>query len=57
MNGQTATLNRFILKSTDQCVPFFKALKGRNKVEWDEECEQAFQALKKYLASPEVLTN
>ena len=49
-----AALNRFVSKVIDRCLPFFKIL---SKVfEWSEECEKAFQELKKYLASPPLLS-
>ncbi|KAK0575737.1 hypothetical protein LWI29_006119 [Acer saccharum] len=44
-----SSLSRFIAKSTDRCLPFFKALKKGKGVEWNEDCERAFQALKEYL--------
>ncbi|KAL5810547.1 hypothetical protein ACOSQ4_027115 [Xanthoceras sorbifolium] len=46
LNGQVATLGRFISKSTDKCVPFFNVLKWNKKFEWTKECERAFQELK-----------
>ncbi|CAL2246251.1 unnamed protein product [Prunus armeniaca] len=53
--GRAAALNRFLLKSTDKFVPFFKALKKGQKDKWDEECEVAFQNLTTYLTSPPLL--
>ncbi|KAK0578135.1 hypothetical protein LWI29_005686 [Acer saccharum] len=49
LTGCLASLSRFIAKSTDRCLPFFKALKKGKGVEWNEDCERAFQALKDYL--------
>lgn len=48
-------LNLFISRSTDKCLPFYDTLKGIKKFEWTEECEKAFQQLKRYLATPPVL--
>ena len=48
-------MNRFISRSTDKCLPFYDTLKGNKKFEWSEECEKAFQQLKRYLATPPVL--
>ncbi|KAK1591587.1 hypothetical protein Q3G72_010005 [Acer saccharum] len=31
---------RFIAKSTDRCLPFFRALKEGKGVEWNEDCEK-----------------
>lgn len=54
--GMIAALSRFISRSTDRCNPFFKALKERGKVNWNDECEEALLRLKKYLASPLMLS-
>ena len=43
--------------SSDKCRPFFQALKKRSGFEWGAECEQAFEDLKAYLASPPLLTS
>ncbi|XP_013613891.1 PREDICTED: uncharacterized protein LOC106320074 [Brassica oleracea var. oleracea] len=48
-------MNRFISRSTDKCLPFYDTLKGNKKFEWSEECEKAFQQLKRYMATPPVL--
>ncbi|WZZ44804.1 hypothetical protein YC2023_041063 [Brassica napus] len=55
LTGRVAALNRFISRSTDKCLPFYNTLKGNKKFEWSEECEKAFQQLKRYLATPPVL--
>ena len=47
LTGRVATLNRFISRAMDKCLPFFKTLK--QAFWWTEECEEAFQALKNYL--------
>jgi len=47
LTGRVATLNRFISRAMDKCLPFFKTLK--QAFQWTEECEEAFQALKNYL--------
>ena len=51
-----AALSRFISKSTDRGLPFFNLLKGSKKFEWSDECELAFQELKKHLAEPPILS-
>ena len=38
--GRVATLNRFVSKATNKCLPFFKTLK--QTFQWTEECEEAF---------------
>ena len=37
LTGRLASLNRFISKSAEKCLPFFKALKGSGNLEWGEE--------------------
>jgi hypothetical protein len=54
LTGRLAALNRFISRSTDKCLPFFKIL--RKAFEWTGECEEAFSHLKMYLTSPPLLS-
>ena len=54
LNDKAATLNRFILKVTDKCLPFFCTLKKLFK--WMTECQQAFEDLKTYLSSRPLLS-
>ncbi|XP_059439799.1 uncharacterized protein LOC132172333 [Corylus avellana] len=54
LTGRVAALNRFISRSTDKCLPFFKVL--RKAFVWDEECEEAFNQLKQYLGNPPLLS-
>jgi hypothetical protein len=54
LTGRIAALNRFVSRSTDKCLPFFKVL--RKAFEWTDECQQAFEELKKYLATPLLLS-
>lgn len=50
LNGCIAGLGKFISKSTERCVPFFKALKFSGKpFLWSEECVKAWEDLKDYL--------
>jgi len=50
-SGRIAALKRFISKSAKHSLPFFKALRGGDKVEWGPEQSKAFQQLKNYKAS------
>ena len=52
--GRIAALNRFVSKTTDKCLPFFKTLK--QAFTCTEECEKAFQKLKHYLSNPPLLS-
>ena len=36
LNGKVAVLNRFVLRATDKCLPFFRTLK--KSFEWTDEC-------------------
>ncbi|XP_050249037.1 uncharacterized protein LOC126696316 [Quercus robur] len=54
LTGRIAALNRFVSRATDKCLPFFKTLK--QAFAWTDECEAAFQELKRYLSSPPLLS-
>ena len=54
LTGKIATLNRFVSRTTDKCLPFFKTLK--QAFAWTNECETAFQELKRYLSNPPLLS-
>ncbi|KAL0386712.1 UNVERIFIED_CONTAM: hypothetical protein Slati_4551400 [Sesamum latifolium] len=47
--GRIAALSRFISKSAEKGLPFFKTLRKVKNFEWTEECQQAFEDLKTYL--------
>ena len=49
-----AALNKFISRATDKCLPFFKTLKLA--FAWTDECEAAFQELKRYLSNLPLLS-
>ena len=42
LTGRVATLNRFILRATDKCQPFFRALRKGKDFLWTAKCEQSF---------------
>ncbi|XP_059451083.1 uncharacterized protein LOC132181869 [Corylus avellana] len=54
LTGRISALNRFISRSTDKCLPFFKVL--RKAFEWTDECKEAFGQQKGYLASSTLLS-
>ena len=55
LTGKVATLNRFVFKVTDKCLPFFETLK--QTFIWIDECETTFQDLKCYLSNPSLLSS
>ena len=54
LTGRVAALNRFVSRSTDKCLPFFKTLK--KAFTWMDKCQQAFEELKKYQTTPPLLS-
>ncbi|GKV50197.1 hypothetical protein SLEP1_g56910 [Rubroshorea leprosula] len=65
LTRRVAALHRFISKSADKCLPFFKIMRSvaqkdesgkQKKFEWSQECQTAFDELKSYLSSPPLLT-
>ena len=52
-----AALGRFISRFTDCLKSFFVTLKGANRAEWNEECDEALTAIKHYLAESPVLAS
>src|ERR1044072_8966067 len=56
LTGRIASLQRFLSCSADWAQPFFKCLRKIEKFTWTEECELAFQKLKKFLAASPILT-
>ncbi|GJX88081.1 reverse transcriptase domain-containing protein [Tanacetum coccineum] len=52
LNGKLAALNRFLAKSKENSLPFFKTLKGCLKKKdfmWTKEAGKAFKDMKKYI--------
>ena len=47
LTGCVAAMSRFISKSTERALPFFKILKKAGPIEWTLEAEAALQDLKK----------
>ena len=50
LTGCVATMSRFISKSAERALPFFKILKKAGPMEWTPEAEAALQDLKRYLS-------
>jgi ribonuclease HI len=56
LNGQVAALNRFISRSAERSLPFFKVLKGKGTIEWGPEQSKAFAELKEYIEKMAILS-
>jgi hypothetical protein len=48
-------MGRFIARSREKALPFFKLMKRTGKFEWTPEADKAFAELKKYLTSPPIM--
>ncbi|GAA0169452.1 hypothetical protein LIER_23939 [Lithospermum erythrorhizon] len=59
LTGCLTALSRFISKSGDRNLPFFRKIREDSKESflWDEDCERAFAKLKEYLGSPKIWTS
>ncbi|XP_020704675.1 uncharacterized protein LOC110115702 [Dendrobium catenatum] len=55
LQGQLAFIRRFISNLSDMCQPFSKFMKKEVRFKWDEECQEAFDSIKKYLLNPLIL--
>jgi hypothetical protein len=53
--GCMAPLGRFIARSGEKALPFFKLMKRIGKFEWTPEAEKAFAELKRYLTRPLIM--
>jgi ribonuclease HI len=51
-----AALNRFISRSAERSLPFFKALKGKGAIEWGPEQSKDFVELKDYIEKMAILS-
>ncbi|KAL0445029.1 UNVERIFIED_CONTAM: hypothetical protein Slati_2225600 [Sesamum latifolium] len=55
LTGRIAALSRFISKSAEKSLPFFKILRKARTFDWDASCQHAFEELKNYLAGLPLL--
>nr|XP_018681665.1 PREDICTED: uncharacterized protein LOC108952829 [Musa acuminata subsp. malaccensis] len=51
LNRRLVALSRFLARSGDRCLPFFKALKDPRNFQWTSECEETLKKMKRHLAS------
>jgi hypothetical protein len=54
--GRLASLNRFISRSVERNLPFFKVLKSAEVFQWGPAQQKAFEELKQYLIDLTTLT-
>ena len=57
LTGWLVNLWRFISCFTNRLKPFFITLRGVKRVGWNEECDQAFMAIKQYLTESPILAS
>ncbi|KAL0367034.1 UNVERIFIED_CONTAM: Retrovirus-related Pol polyprotein from transposon [Sesamum radiatum] len=55
LTGRIAALSRFISKSVEKSLPFFKMLRKAKTFEWGTPCQHAFEELKAYLVELPLL--
>lgn len=54
--GRLNYIARFVSNNlSETCKPLFRLLRKDALVKWDEDCQNAFEQIKQYLASPPVL--
>jgi hypothetical protein len=56
LTGMMAALGHFIIKLSEKGLPFFKLLKKADTFVWDDEAQKVFEALKKSMTPPSVMT-
>jgi hypothetical protein len=56
LTDRLAALNRFISRSAERGLPFFRTLRNSDNFEWDPEHHQAFDDLKAYLTKLTTLS-
>ena len=57
LTGRLAALSRFLSRSAERALPFFKTLRGAEPFRWTPVCQAAFEDLKQYLAQLPSLTS
>ncbi|MCI24593.1 putative gag polyprotein [Trifolium medium] len=57
LTRRISALSRFLAYAGEKAFHFFATLKSGERFSWTSKCEEAFQQLKKFLASPPILTH
>jgi len=53
--GRLNYISRFISHMTATCEPIFKLLRKDQAVEWNSDCQNAFEKIRQYLQEPPIL--
>ncbi|XP_057453231.1 uncharacterized protein LOC130745105 [Lotus japonicus] len=53
--GRLNYIARFISQLTATCEPIFKLMRKNQSMEWNDDCQRAFEKIKQYLQNPPVL--
>jgi hypothetical protein len=56
LTGRLAALNRFISRSAEKGLPFFRTLQSLDHFKWGHEQQQAFDELKTYFTKLAILS-
>jgi hypothetical protein len=56
LTGRISALSRFLSCAGEKSFHFFSTLKKGERFTWTKQCEETFQKLKEFLASPPILT-
>ncbi|XP_065049834.1 uncharacterized protein LOC135679779 [Musa acuminata AAA Group] len=51
LNGRLSALSRFLSRSGDRCLAFFRAIRDPKKFQWTPQCEEAFRQVQQHLAN------
>ncbi|XP_072088602.1 uncharacterized protein [Arachis hypogaea] len=55
LTGRLAALSRFVPYLASKSNPFFQTIKKKNRFQWTDDCERAFNTLKTTLSQPPIL--
>ena len=55
LQGKLAYIRRFISNLSGRIQPFSKLMKKGAPFNWDEQCQNAFESIKRYLLNPPIL--
>ncbi|KAK3040487.1 hypothetical protein RJ639_028772 [Escallonia herrerae] len=56
LTGRVVALGRFITRSAERCLPFFKAIRKAKNFVWTDDCQKSFEEHKTYLSSLPLLS-